>query len=212
MPERLQEAFGASRGLRRGRSLRVLSLCSAIAPPRSHDRRAFFFCATTILKTTLTSFPMRNWTKRRARLPRCCSKVASPDRECFLLHQPGVDFVAAFYGCLYAGAIAVTTYPAHRGRLKQSLPKIGELLKDAECSTILTTSDIAPIFTAAWKEVMGGDAPLVLASDAISSAGSGQVEESRGRPRYRGLSAVHVRVHQPAARRCGHARQHAAQF
>ncbi|MBZ5508322.1 MAG: fatty acyl-AMP ligase [Acidobacteriia bacterium] len=90
-----------------------------------------------------------------------------PGQRVLLLHQPGEDFVTSFYGCLYAGAIAVTTYPAHRGRLKQSLPKICDLLKDAECSTILTTSDIAPVFTAAWKEVIGDQAPLVLASDAI---------------------------------------------
>jgi acyl-CoA synthetase (AMP-forming)/AMP-acid ligase II len=51
--------------------------------------------------------------------------------------------------------------------LKQSLPKICDLLTDAECSTILTTSEIAPVFTAAWKEVIGDQAPLVLASDAI---------------------------------------------
>jgi acyl-CoA synthetase (AMP-forming)/AMP-acid ligase II len=93
-----------------------------------------------------------------------------PGQRVLLLHQPGMDFVTAFYGCLYAGAIAVTTYPAHRGRLKQSLSKICELLKDAQCNTILTTADIAPVFNAAWKEVVGGAAPLVIASDAISSA------------------------------------------
>src|SRR5882757_8080538 len=97
-----------------------------------------------------------------------------PGQRVLLLHQPGEDFVTSFYGCLYAGAIAVTTYPAHRGRLKQSLPKICDLLKDAECSTILTTADIAPVFTAAWKEVIGDQAPLVLASDAISATEAGK--------------------------------------
>src|SRR5262245_29552633 len=28
-----------------------------------------------------------------------------------VLYPPGLDFVAGFFGCLYAGAIAVPTYP-----------------------------------------------------------------------------------------------------
>jgi acyl-CoA synthetase (AMP-forming)/AMP-acid ligase II len=99
-----------------------------------------------------------------------------PGQRVLLLHQPGVHFVTAFYGCLYAGAIAVTTYPAHRGRLKQALPKIGELLRDAECNTVLTTSDMTEAFSAAWTEVMGERCPLVIASDSVSL---GQAEKWR---------------------------------
>src|SRR5262249_34645411 len=91
-----------------------------------------------------------------------------PGQRVLLLYQPGVHFVTGFYGCLYAGAIAVTTYPSHRGRLKQALPKIRELLRDSECSTVLTTSDMAEAFGAAWKEVIGERCPVVLASDDIS--------------------------------------------
>ena len=99
-----------------------------------------------------------------------------PGQRVLLLHQPGVHFVTAFYGCLYAGAIAVTTYPAHRGRVKQALPRIHELLKDAECSTVLTTSDMAESFNAAWQECIGERCPQVIASDIVSS---GQAEKWR---------------------------------
>ena len=33
-----------------------------------------------------------------------------------LLYPPGLDFVAGFYGCLYAGAVAVPAYPPRRNR------------------------------------------------------------------------------------------------
>jgi len=99
-----------------------------------------------------------------------------PGQRVLLLHQPGVHFVTAFYGCLYAGAIAVTTYTAHRGRLKQALPKIRELLKDAECNTILTTADMVEPFTAAWQDVAGERCPLMIASDTVSL---GQAEKWR---------------------------------
>jgi acyl-CoA synthetase (AMP-forming)/AMP-acid ligase II len=96
----------------------------------------------------------------------------SPGEKVLLLHQPGADFVTAFYGCLYAGAVAVTTYLGHRGRLKQGLPKIVELLKDAGCNFILTAADAAPVFTAAWQELIGGSQPQMISTDDISPAGA----------------------------------------
>ncbi len=90
-----------------------------------------------------------------------------PGQRVLLLQQPGLHFITSFFGCLYAGAIAVTTYPVHRGRLKQALPRICDLLKDAECSTVLTTAEMAEGFTTAWNEVVGTHAPLVIASDTI---------------------------------------------
>ena len=42
------------------RSFRALSRCSGIAPRPSRDRRDFFSCATTILKTILTCFLMHS--------------------------------------------------------------------------------------------------------------------------------------------------------
>jgi 8-amino-7-oxononanoate synthase len=34
-----------------------------------------------------------------------------------LVYRPGLDFIAAFFGCLYAGCVAVPTYPPHRHRM-----------------------------------------------------------------------------------------------
>jgi 8-amino-7-oxononanoate synthase len=34
-----------------------------------------------------------------------------------LVFPPGLDFIAAFFGCLYAGCVAVPTYPPHRHRM-----------------------------------------------------------------------------------------------
>jgi acyl-CoA synthetase (AMP-forming)/AMP-acid ligase II len=34
-----------------------------------------------------------------------------------LVYPPGLDFISAFFGCLYAGCVAVPTYPPHRHRM-----------------------------------------------------------------------------------------------
>ena len=37
-------------------------------------------------------------------------------RRALLLYPPGLDFIAAFFGCLYAGVAAVPVYPPRRNR------------------------------------------------------------------------------------------------
>src|SRR5215470_7814149 len=173
MPERLQEAVGASRALsprKEFRSFVALVRHRAAAQP---ERTGFLFLRDNNPENDLDLLSYSQLDEKARAIAAVLQQSGEPGQRVLLLHQPGVDFVTAFYGCLYAGAIAVTTYPSHRGRLKQSLPKICELLKDAECSTILTTSDMAVPFSAAWKEVMGGEQPLVLSSDTIPAEDAG---------------------------------------
>jgi acyl-CoA synthetase (AMP-forming)/AMP-acid ligase II len=49
-----------------------------------------------------------------------------------LLYPPGLDFIAAFFGCLYAGVIAVPT--------AQSAERLTAIVRDAAPSYVLTTS------------------------------------------------------------------------
>src|ERR1041385_8503902 len=56
-----------------------------------------------------------------------------------LLYSPGLDYIAAFFGCLYAGAIAVPVYPPTSRR---SLPRLAAIVKDARPRVALTTSQI----------------------------------------------------------------------
>jgi len=60
-------------------------------------------------------------------------------KRALLLYPPGVDFIAAFFGCLYAGTIAVPVYPPRRNR---SMQRIGAVVTNAEASVALTTTDV----------------------------------------------------------------------
>jgi acyl-CoA synthetase (AMP-forming)/AMP-acid ligase II len=55
-----------------------------------------------------------------------------------LLHPPSLDYIAAFFGCLYAGAIAVPAYPPHSDR---TWPRIRAIIKDTQARIILSTSE-----------------------------------------------------------------------
>jgi len=56
-----------------------------------------------------------------------------------LLYPPGLDFIAGFFGCLYAGLVAIPTYPAHNAR---GAPRLRAIVKDAQAKVALTTSSI----------------------------------------------------------------------
>ncbi len=53
-----------------------------------------------------------------------------------LLYPPGLEFITAFFGCLYAGVVAVPVYPPRRNR---SLARIQAIADDAGAKVALTT-------------------------------------------------------------------------
>ena len=56
-----------------------------------------------------------------------------------LLYPSGLEFVAAFFGCLYAGVTAVPAYPPRRNR---NMARIDAIANDAEAKIALTTFDV----------------------------------------------------------------------
>jgi acyl-CoA synthetase (AMP-forming)/AMP-acid ligase II len=55
-----------------------------------------------------------------------------------LMMDSGIDYVAAFFGCLYAGAIAVPAYPPESLR-GQHLARLQAIAADADASFVVTT-------------------------------------------------------------------------
>ena len=55
-----------------------------------------------------------------------------------LLFPSGLDYLAAFFGCLYAGVVAVPAYPPRRN---QKLTRLQKIVADANAEVALTTSE-----------------------------------------------------------------------
>jgi amino acid adenylation domain-containing protein len=81
-------------------------------------------------------------------LDRCSRAIASQlqslglsGERALLLYSPGLEYLAAFFGCLYAGVVAVPAYPP---RNQRNTPRILAILEDAQAAIILTTTAILP--------------------------------------------------------------------
>lgn len=59
-----------------------------------------------------------------------------------LLFPAGIDFIATFFGCLYAGVIAMPAAPPHPARPQITLPRIRSIIADSGATLILTTSAV----------------------------------------------------------------------
>jgi acyl-CoA synthetase (AMP-forming)/AMP-acid ligase II len=56
-----------------------------------------------------------------------------------LLYPPGLEYISAFFGCLYGGVIAVPAYPP---RFNRSMPRLQAIVEDAQATVALTTKSI----------------------------------------------------------------------
>ncbi|HKY37863.1 MAG TPA: MupA/Atu3671 family FMN-dependent luciferase-like monooxygenase [Polyangiaceae bacterium] len=72
-------------------------------------------------------------------------ELAATGERALLLYAPGVDYVTAFFGCLYAGVVAVPAYPPDPSRLQRSLPRLLATVADSRCKFLLTTNMIASL-------------------------------------------------------------------
>ena len=57
-----------------------------------------------------------------------------------MLYASGLEFVTAFFGCLYAGIIAVPAYPP---RKNQKINRLKSIIEDSKPEVILTTQNIS---------------------------------------------------------------------
>ena len=65
--------------------------------------------------------------------------VAKRGDRVLILVPPGLDYIAAFFGCLYAGVIAVPAYPPDPRRLARTLPRLLAIVEAASATVMLTT-------------------------------------------------------------------------
>lgn len=96
-------------------------------------------------------------------------RVSAGDRA-LIVSPPGLDYIAAFFGCLYSGVIAVPVYPPEPAHLKRTLGRLLGVVDDAQPAIILAPADVVAMAdqVAAYAPALAG-LPW-LAVDAVPAA------------------------------------------
>jgi acyl-CoA synthetase (AMP-forming)/AMP-acid ligase II len=87
-----------------------------------------------------------------------------------LVYEPGLDFIAGFFGCLYAGIIPVPAYPPRLDRLAQSWQVLAGIVSDCRPCLALTTDSMAAGLAKGLRNLTGDQGPCCVASDQIDSS------------------------------------------
>ncbi len=131
----------------------LLRLQAATQP----DRLAF-----TFLRFTGSDDERLTWGEldRQARtIAAGLQRRSRPGDRVLLLFQPGLEFIAAFFGCLYAGAVAV---PAWSTQVQTRLKRMRSIVEDARALLALTSPPLlAQLAGEAEDPAAGCGAPLI---------------------------------------------------
>ncbi|MBM7114700.1 non-ribosomal peptide synthase/polyketide synthase [Archangium primigenium] len=107
--------------------------------------------------------------QRARRIAVALQQVAAPGERVMLLYPPGLDYVTGFFGCLYAGLIAVPAYPPDPSRLGRTLPRLQAIIDDAQAKVVLTTSFIASMGEFLFEQAPELRALHWLATDELAA-------------------------------------------
>ncbi|MGK7949277.1 MAG: alpha/beta fold hydrolase [Xenococcaceae cyanobacterium] len=81
-----------------------------------------------------------------------------------LLYQPGLEFICAFLGCLYAGVVATPAYPP---RANNSISRLLAIVKDAEAKFALTTHSLKEKIATKFTNHSSEEKVTFIATDKI---------------------------------------------
>ena len=99
-----------------------------------------------------------------------CESLAPGDRA-LLLYPPGLEFIAAFFGCLAAGVIAVPAYPPRRSDRSQE--RLRAIARDAAPRAALTTAAIRGAFATSGRVPELAAARWIATEELDGAAGEG---------------------------------------
>ena len=125
----------------------------------------FWFLDDTTKEEERLSFSML---ERRARAVAAgIEDRVEPASRVLLLYPPSLQYVEAFFGCLFAGAIAVPAYPPNPKRLDRTLPRLLNIIDSSGATLVATTEQIVQM-----APVLATQAPKLsevdwLATDVI---------------------------------------------
>ncbi len=104
--------------------------------------------------------------------------LGATGERALLLYPPGLEYIAGFFGCLYAGVVAVPAYPPDPARLSRTLPRLQAMVVDARATLALTTAPILAMAQLVFEQAPDLGALQWLVTDNLGSGVEGGWQET----------------------------------
>lgn len=117
------------------------------------DRTAFTFLADGEVETARLTYAELD--QRARAVAALIDESGARNERVLLLFDAGLEFITSFFGCLYAGAVAVPAPPPHPARLGRTLPRVQAIAGDSRPALALTTTPILSMIESAADDAIG---------------------------------------------------------
>ena len=101
-------------------------------------------------------------------------KLGISGERALLLYQPGLEFIAAFFGCLFAPMLAVPAYPP---RKNQNLSRLQAIASSSQATVVLTTAALLDQLQSDSRQIPELANLQWLATDAIEEETADEWQE-----------------------------------
>lgn len=112
---------------------------------RHPERTSFRFLVDGDINGRVDEWTYRDLERRARTIGVLLQQEQKPGSRVLLLHPPGLDFLAGFLGCAFAGMVAVPAHVPDSGRPERTLPRLARIVVDCDASAVLTTGETRPL-------------------------------------------------------------------
>jgi acyl-CoA synthetase (AMP-forming)/AMP-acid ligase II len=133
------------------------------------DRRAYAFLIDGEAEGAVLTY--RELERRVRAMAGWLQAQGARDARALLVYPPGLEYIVAFLACLYAGVVAVPTYPP---RLNRPDHRLQAIVEDAQATLALTTAAILDTLDERVAHAPELRGLRWLATDAVDPALSGR--------------------------------------
>lgn len=135
---------------------------------RQGDQRAYTFLDQGETPGDILTYEVL---ERRARaVAAALRELVEPGDRALLMYPPGLEFVTAFFACLYADVIAVPAYPPHVSRPARCWPRLRAIATEAGIKAVLCPAAIAERLQELIASTPEFSQCSLLASDSVDTS------------------------------------------
>lgn len=113
----------------------------------------------------------------------CLRDLGAQGQRAILLYPPGLEFICALLGCLYAGVLAIPAYPPRPHRLES---RVSAIVDDARPTLALTTETLRVSVERQFGDACGTKKIALIATDNLTKEPGGDIpiEIDRASPAF----------------------------